>query len=63
MYPIAVLLVAMGILVLILVWVVPVFEDVFQSLGAPLPWSTQVVVSWRLSFYTQGIEAVTQGTP
>ena len=25
--------------------------------------STQVVVSWRLSFYTQGIEAVTQGTP
>ena len=47
MYPIAVLLVAMGILVLILMWVVPVFEDVFQSLGAPLPWSTQVVV--RLS--------------
>lgn len=45
MYPIAVLLVAMGILVLILMWVVPVFEDVFQSLGAPLPWSTQVVVS------------------
>ena len=45
MYPIAVLLVATGILVLILMWVVPVFEDVFQSLGAPLPWSTQVVVS------------------
>ena len=44
MYPIAVLLVATGILVLILMWVVPVFEDVFQSLGAPLPWSTQVVV-------------------
>jgi type IV pilus assembly protein PilC len=45
MYPMAVLLVATGILVLILMWVVPVFEDVFQSLGAPLPWSTQVVVS------------------
>jgi type IV pilus assembly protein PilC len=45
MYPIAVLLVATGILVLILMWVVPVFEDVFQSLGAPLPWSTQLVVS------------------
>ena len=45
MYPIAVLLVATGILVLILMWVVPVFEDVFESLGAPLPWSTQVVVS------------------
>jgi adhesin transport system outer membrane protein len=25
--------------------------------------STQVVASWRLSFYTRGIEAVTQGTP
>ena len=45
MYPIAVLLVATGILVLILMWVVPVFEDVFESLGAPLPWSTQLVVS------------------
>jgi adhesin transport system outer membrane protein len=25
--------------------------------------ATQVVVSWRLSFYTQGIETVTQGSP
>jgi type IV pilus assembly protein PilC len=44
MYPITVLLLATGILGLILIWVVPVFEDVFQSLGAPLPWSTQMVV-------------------
>ena len=44
MYPTAVLMVAMGILGLILVWVVPVFEDVFQSLGAQLPWSTRMVV-------------------
>ncbi len=44
MYPTAVLTVAMGILGLILVWVVPVFEDVFQSLGAELPWSTRMVV-------------------
>jgi type IV pilus assembly protein PilC len=43
-YPTAVLMVAMGILGLILVWVVPVFEEVFQSLGAELPWSTQMVV-------------------
>lgn len=44
MYPTAVLMVAMGILGLILVWVVPVFEEVFQSLGAELPWSTRMVV-------------------
>ena len=45
MYPTAVLLVALGILVLILMWVVPVFEEVFQSLGAELPLSTRLVVS------------------
>ena len=44
MYPITVLLVALGILVLILVWVVPVFQDVFQSFGAELPLATQLVV-------------------
>lgn len=44
MYPTAVMLVSLGILVLILVWVVPVFEEVFQSLGAELPLSTQVVL-------------------
>lgn len=45
MYPTAVMLMSLGILVLILIWVVPVFEEVFQSLGAELPWSTQVVLS------------------
>lgn len=45
MYPITVLIVALGILVLILVLVVPVFQDVFQSFGAELPWSTQLVVN------------------
>ena len=44
MYPIAVMVVALGILVLILVLVVPVFQDVFQSFGAELPLATQMVV-------------------
>jgi type IV pilus assembly protein PilC len=44
MYPMTVLLVALGILVLILVLVVPVFQDVFESFGAQLPWPTQIVV-------------------
>lgn len=44
MYPSAVLLVSIGIVVMILVFVVPVFEEVFQSFGAELPWPTQVVV-------------------
>jgi type IV pilus assembly protein PilC len=45
MYPITVLVVALGIVVLILVLVVPVFEEVFQSFGAQLPWATQLVVN------------------
>lgn len=45
MYPAAVMVMSLGILVLILIWVVPVFEEVFHSLGAELPLSTQLVLS------------------
>lgn len=37
--------VAIAVLVLILVFVVPVFEDVFKSFGADLPWPTQLVMA------------------
>ncbi len=45
MYPCAVMGVAIAVLVLILVFVVPVFEDVFKSFGADLPWPTQLVMA------------------
>lgn len=45
MYPCAVMLVALGVLVMILVFVVPAFKDVFKAFGADLPWATQVVVA------------------
>lgn len=45
MYPCAVLVVALAVLALILVYVVPVFEDVFKSFGAELPWATQWVLA------------------
>lgn len=45
MYPCAVMGVAIGVLALILVFVVPVFEDVFKSFGADLPWPTQMVMA------------------
>jgi type IV pilus assembly protein PilC len=45
MYPCAVMGVAIAVLVLILVFVVPVFEDVFKSFGADLPWPTQMVMA------------------
>ncbi|OYU32067.1 MAG: hypothetical protein CFE39_05165 [Comamonadaceae bacterium PBBC2] len=43
-YPVAVLVIASAVLVMILVFVVPVFQDVFKSFGAELPWATQMVV-------------------
>ena len=54
MYPCAVLSVAIGILVMILVFVVPVFQDVFQSFGAELPWATQVVVGLSDALVSSG---------
>ena len=44
MYPCAVIVVALAVLVLIMVYVVPVFEDVFKAFGADLPWATQAVL-------------------
>jgi len=44
-YPCVVIVVALGVLMLILLHVVPVFEDVFRSFGAELPWSTRAVLT------------------
>lgn len=44
-YPCVVLVIAAGVLVLILLYVVPVFEEVFRAFDAPLPWSTRLVLS------------------
>ncbi|MCK5729127.1 MAG: type II secretion system F family protein [Methylococcales bacterium] len=43
-YPMAVIVVAFVVTVILLIFVVPVFDDVFQSFGAELPAFTQMVV-------------------
>jgi type IV pilus assembly protein PilC len=48
-YPVSILTIAVLVLVVILLWVVPVFEDVFKSMGASLPWATQQLID--LSFW------------
>ena len=48
-YPASILTIAVLVLVLILLWVVPVFEDVFKSMGASLPWATQQLID--MSFW------------
>ncbi len=44
-YPAAVMVIALAVLALILLYVVPIFEDVFRAFGAELPWSTRVVLA------------------
>ncbi len=44
MYPIGVIVVAIGITIFLLVKVIPVFEDVYNGFGAKLPAPTQVLI-------------------
>jgi type IV pilus assembly protein PilC len=59
-YPSAVLVIAGIVLVLILVFVVPAFQNIFASFGAELPWLTQVVIalSEGLQHYGLGVLAL-----
>lgn len=43
-YPLIVLMVSVGVLGLLLAWVVPVFRELFASLGQALPWPTQLLL-------------------
>jgi type IV pilus assembly protein PilC len=43
-YPIAVLIVAVGIMILLMCFVVPRFQDVFAGMGFKLPWFTTFVL-------------------
>lgn len=53
-YPIAVIVVALVVTIILMVKVVPVFQDLFSSFGADLPAFTQMVVSmskWMQSYW------------
>jgi type IV pilus assembly protein PilC len=45
MYPACILAVACAVVLVIMVWVVPLFEEVFRSMGAALPLPTQYLVN------------------
>lgn len=49
-YPCAVIAIAIAVLTLILLYVVPVFEDVFRAFGSELPWSTRAVLALSQGF-------------
>ncbi len=50
MYPVAVIVVAFIVLTVIMIFVIPAFEDVFKSFGADLPAPTLVVI-WLSKFF------------
>ena len=51
-YPIAVLVVAFVVLTVIMIFVIPAFEDVFKSFGADLPAPTLIVIAMSKFFVT-----------
>lgn len=57
MYPIIVMVLATGIVAFILVVIMPKFAEIFQQLGAELPWLTQTLIdlSHILMYYTHWV--------
>jgi type IV pilus assembly protein PilC len=44
-YPIVVVIIAILVITVIMIWVIPVFQDMFSSMGAGLPVPTQIVIN------------------
>ncbi len=44
-YPISIIVVAIGVVMVLLIFVIPVFENMFKEMGASLPAPTQLVVN------------------
>lgn len=45
-YPISIIVVAIGVVMVLLIFVIPVFEGMFKDMGAELPLPTQVVINF-----------------
>ena len=54
-YPAAVLVIAAAVMVLILLFVVPAFQNIFTSFGAELPWLTRWVIAISESLQHYGL--------
>ena len=53
-YPMAVLVVAFVVTIILLIFVIPAFEDLFQGFGADLPAFTRLVIDLSMFVRTQG---------
>ena len=68
-YPSSILVVSCLVITVIMLWVIPIFEEVFKSMGATLPWATQSLLSasrvisdwaWVLCLSMAGMGFLTQ---
>ncbi len=57
-YPAAVIVVAAIVVTVIMVWVVPTFQDLFETSGVELPAPTQMVISISEYFQTQYMQLI-----
>jgi type IV pilus assembly protein PilC len=57
-YPCAILATAALVLTLILIFVVPAFQNIFASFGADLPWATRVVIMLSEGLQQYGVAAL-----
>ena len=57
-YPCAILAIAALVLILILVFVVPAFQNIFSSFGADLPWLTRLVIALSEGVQEHGVAAL-----
>lgn len=57
-YPIAVLCVAGGVMLALMWRVVPLFAELFEGLGVPLPWSTRVLLETSAGLDRWGLSGV-----
>jgi type IV pilus assembly protein PilC len=60
-YPAAILVIALTVLALILVFVVPAFQNIFASFGAELPWLTRMVIALSEAFQRYGLACAAFG--
>ena len=60
-YPALLVSVALGVLVFLCVWVVPLFSELFSEMGEALPWLTLVVISLAEGLRDYGLLVIVLG--
>ncbi|WP_092484847.1 type II secretion system F family protein [Candidatus Ichthyocystis hellenicum] len=58
-YPLSVMAIAFGVVIMMMVWVIPSFKEIFENVGAELPALTQMLVDASSFIISHGVKLVT----